>query len=314
MLGLLEIKEKMVRIVPKKTAILNEIVDFYLTSKSFCKLKHTTQRGYEVHLAAACTTVVDGKPLGKYKVSRIKAMHMQQAYDQWLERGVRTANYRKSVVSCAWKYALRYDVMITDPVKSIKTEPENPRKIKWTRDQVRQFLDTAHNEYRWRSVGLIVHMAYDWAQRVGDMRVLKWDSINFEESRVDITQSKRNADVHLPISPGLLQVLKCQKDDFDFQPYVAPHVYPRAGAHRPYAQTEIAPIINEILSKANLPYQLTAMDLRRTAVSEMMEGGADLVGIMQVTGHRNPQSVKPYMINTYNGACLALATRGDSND
>ena len=44
MLGLLEIKEEVVRIVPKKTAILNEIVDFYLTSKTFRKLKNNTQR------------------------------------------------------------------------------------------------------------------------------------------------------------------------------------------------------------------------------------------------------------------------------
>lgn len=304
----------MVRIVPKKTAILNEVVDFYMTSKSFCKLKPNTQRDYEVHLAAACTTLVDGKPLGKYKVSRIKAMHMQQAYDQWLERGTRTANYRKAVVSCAWKYALRYDIMITDPVRAIKTESSQPRKVKWTRDQVRQFLNTAHNEYKWRSIGLIVHMAYDWGQRVGDMRLLKWDAINFDESRVDITQSKRSADVHLPISPGLLEVLKQQKEDFDFQEYVVPKPHPRAGAYVPYSKYEISPVINRILREANLPHELTAMDLRRTAVSEMMEGGADLVGIMQVTGHRNPQSVKPYMVNTYNGACLALATRGESDE
>ena len=302
------------RIVPKKTAILNEIVDFYLTSKTFRKLKNNTQREYEVHLASACTTVVDGKPLGKYKVSRIKAMHMQQAYDQWLESGIRTANYRRSVVSCAWKYALRYDVMITDPVRAIKTENAETRKMKWTREQVKKFLDVAYADFKWRSIGLIVHMAYDWGQRVGDMRLLKWSCLDLDKGRIDMTQSKRNADVHLPISPGLLTMLKKQKEDFDFQRYVVPHVYPKSGSHRPYAKTEIAPIINDILGKANLPHELTAMDLRRTAVTEMMEGGADMVGIMQVTGHQNPQSVKHYMVNTYKGACLALATRGENNE
>ncbi len=52
------------------------------------------------------------------------------------------------------------------------------------------------------------------------------------------------------------------------------------------------------------------MDLRRTAVTEMMEGGVDLAGIMQVTGHQNAASVKPYMVNTFSGASKALSARG----
>jgi site-specific recombinase XerD len=56
------------------------------------------------------------------------------------------------------------------------------------------------------------------------------------------------------------------------------------------------------------------MDLRRTAVTEMMEGGVDLANIMQVTGHKNIQSVKPYMVNTLSGATKALAARGNDDD
>ncbi len=56
------------------------------------------------------------------------------------------------------------------------------------------------------------------------------------------------------------------------------------------------------------------MDLRRTAVREMMEGGVDLSNIMQVTGHKNFDSVKPYMVNTLSGASKALAARGNNDD
>ena len=52
------------------------------------------------------------------------------------------------------------------------------------------------------------------------------------------------------------------------------------------------------------------MDLRRTAVKEMMEGGADTIGMMQVTGHKNISSLKPYMVNTLSGAKKALSKRG----
>ena len=56
------------------------------------------------------------------------------------------------------------------------------------------------------------------------------------------------------------------------------------------------------------------MDLRRTAVTEMMEAGVDLAGIMQVTGHKNVASIKPYMVNTFSGASKALAARGNDDE
>jgi len=57
------------------------------------------------------------------------------------------------------------------------------------------------------------------------------------------------------------------------------------------------------------------MDLRRTAITELVEEGVDITGIMQVSGHKNPQSVKPYLVNTYSGASQALSSRfGDEYD
>jgi hypothetical protein len=41
----------------------------------------------------------------------------------------------------------------------------------------------------------------------------------------------------------------------------------------------------------------------------MVEAGVGLAQIMQVTGHQNPQSVKPYMKNTLTGATNALTLR-----
>jgi integrase len=109
-------------------------------------------------------------------------------------------------------------------------------------------------------------------------------------------------------------MLRQQKEDFKFQEYVAPRVKPRAGAYTPYDKLEISYLINDVLKEANLPTTLTAMDLRRTAVTEMMEGGVDLAGIMQVTGHKNITSIKPYMVNTFSGASKALAARGNDDD
>ena len=295
---------------PNRRAKVGQLVEFYLNSNHFARLTGTTQKQYETHLGYALATRVDGKRLEDYQASSLKAQHTNQAYQQWLQVGIRTANYRKAALSTAWKYCMRFDIIDNDPIRLIKTETDQPRKVKWTRDQVTQFLSTAYSDFRWRSIGLIVHMSYECAQRVGDMRVLTWDKVDLDAQRIDLTQSKRGADVHLPIPEALTAMLQQQKDDFGFQTYVAPKTTPVAGAYVPYPVDQIDDAINEVKDAAGLPKNITAMDLRRTAITEMVEGGADLAQIMQVSGHRSPDSVRPYMVNTFSGAKNALAKRG----
>ena len=300
--------------IPKGNATLSEIVGFYFLSPAYRRLSASSQKDYESHLISVINTSVEGKDLGDYRCNKIKVRHITQAYEQWLLVGTRTANYRKSVLSAAWKNAMRYDVFIHNPIAPVQSVSVAPRRVVWERDQVQTFLETAYSDFNWRSIGLIVHMAYDWAQRVGDMRMLTWDKVDLVMCQLDLTQSKRNAEVHLPISSGLCSMLRQQKEDFGFQQYIAPKVTPVAGSYVPYRKDEISKYINEVLEEANLPHELTAMDLRRTAVTEMMEGGIDLANIMQVTGHQNIQSVKPYTVNTLSGARKALAARGNKDE
>jgi integrase len=300
--------------IPKSNAKLSDIAKFYLVSENYRRLKAGSQNDYAKHLSAAIATTVDGKALGSYRIDKLKVRVVTAAYQKWAKTGTRNANYRKSVLSAAWRYAMSQDVMENNPVAFVETYSTNQRTVTWDRDYIRRFLNVAYGDMQYRSIGLIVHMAYDWGQRVGDMRLLKWHNLNLEQCRLDLNQSKRNADVKLPISEGLCNMLKNQKEDFGFQEFVAPRTKPRAGAFPPYNKDEIAPIINQILTKAELPMELTAMDLRRTAVTEMLEGGADMAGIRQVTGHKNIQSVTPYMVNTLSGATKALTTRGNDDE
>lgn len=300
--------------IPKQSAKLLEIAEFYLNSEAFKRLKAKTQKDYESHLKAIVNTVVEGKALGVYHNKNIKVRHLTTAYEQWLQSGVRSANYRKSILSTCWKHSMRYDVMVHDPVALVKTQKTDRRTVMWTREYVKRFLDEAYSDFNYRSIGLIVHMAYEWGQRVGDMRLLKWEALDLTECRLDIRQSKRGAEVHLPISKNLCQMLQAQQKDFGFQEFVAPRVKPRSGSFTPYDLEEISPNINTLLDKANLPRELTAMDLRRTAVTEMLEAGVDIAGIRQVTGHKNMHSVVPYMVNTFSGASKALSARGNDDD
>jgi integrase len=152
-------------------------------------------------------------------------------------------------------------------------------------------------------------MAYEWCQRVGDMRLLTWNVIDFDKRRVTILQSKRNAQVELPIDDDLYDMLVQQEQDFGFQPYVAPRPVPRQGEYIPYTMYKLPLHARKVMDAAGLSPELRLSDLRRTGVTEMVDAEVGIGQIMSVTGHANPQSVKPYLKNTYTSANLALTAR-----
>ena len=297
----------------KSTHTLRKACDFYMRTPSFAAISGKSQKDYERKLDAVClSSVQSGRILGNTKLKDLRFKHITIAYDYWVvAHGIRSANYMATCLSIVMNMCIRHEALVTNPVSLIDRKKTKPRKVKWTTPQVKLFLDTAYGEWRWRSIGIIVHMAFHWAQRVGDMRTLEWSSIDLVNNKLELEQSKRGADVFIPIQGGLINMLAQQQKDFGFQPYVAPRVLPRTGAYSPYDDQEICGLVNQVKEKAGLPKNLTAMDLRRTAITQMVERGVDVVGIMQVSGHANPQSVKPYLVNTLAGSTEAQSKRED---
>ena len=235
----------------------------------------------------------------------------RQAYEQWLERGVSLANHVCAVSRKLYSFGMEMGYIETNPFSTFKKKMSKARKVTWTKNQVQQFLDTAYSDFKYRNIGLIAQMAYEWCQRVGDMRTLTFDCIDFEKSTLHLEQSKRGAEVNLPIEPQLLEMLQQQKKDFGFQKYVAPFPKPRREIYFPYPMTRLSINFRKIMNIANLPNELRIADLRRTGTTEMVEAGVSMGQIMAVTGHSSPQSVKPYMKNTLESANNALTARNN---
>ena len=291
------------------------LADYYLHSPQFLSLRGRTQKDYEYVISKVMSTPMrNGKSLGELKVDKVTVSDCKTAYQQWLDRGVRTANMSATISSLLFNLAEEFELVSRNPMRSVKKMQTKPRKVMWTADQVRLFCDTAYAEYKWRSVGLIVQMAYTFAQRIGDMRSLKWNNISFEERRLDLEQSKKRAEVHLPININMFRMLEQQHKDFGFQEFVAPHPFPRSGSYVNYNDKEISYIVNQIKEKANLPKELTAMDMRRTAITEMVEAGVDTTQIMAVSGHNSPNSMRPYIKHTFKSASNALDRRESYKD
>ena len=82
----------------------------------------------------------------------------------------------------------------------------------------------------------------------------------------------------------------------------------------PYSLYRLPRVARKVMRDANIPDELRLSDLRRTGTVEMVDAGVSMGNIMSVTGHANPQSVKPYMKNTYTSANLALTQRKNLTD
>ena len=67
---------------------------------------------------------------------------------------------------------------------------------------------------------------------VGDMRMLKFENIDFDKGILNLSNLK--CSVTLPISENLLEMLKEQKQDYDFQEYVFSPSTLR-GSYKPYS-------------------------------------------------------------------------------
>ena len=290
----------------KPSSKVTDLINLYYQSNDFNMLRPNTKVDYRYFLTIFHQT------MGTRKYEMVTSKMAKAAYEEWVKRGVSFANHAATCASRVYNYAIQMEHATQNPWANIKRKSAPQRKVVWTHANVIGFLDKAYSDFDYRNVGLIVQMAYEWCQRLGDMRTLKWENIDLRTQKLELEQSKRRADVSLPISDDLCKMLNDQRTDFGFQDYVAPHPRPVMGTYEPYAMERLSKVGRRVMRLAGLPEELRLMDLRRTGVTQMVDAGVTLSQVMSVTGHNHVSSVKPYMKHTYASANNALTQRNVS--
>lgn len=294
---------------------LQDIISHYQDSVGFNSLSLSTQRNYSTALNCIQTTSIGAKHFGQFKLDKINTKLCNQVYQIWVkERGVYSANRYKTIYSVLMKYCWSLDLLDFNPMSKVKSLNHKPESYVWTKEQVEKVLDECFKDFEYRNLGILILLCYEWVQRPKDIRYLKWSNIDFETNRVTITQSKRGATVTLPLDEPIRSLLLEQKEDWDFQEYVVPHHRTSDNAYRPMSGVVMATKFNKIKERVGLPDELEVGHLRKTAINEMVEASIDSTSIMQVSGHRNIQSLNPYIKHTYEGAKSALTARRKFKD
>lgn len=295
----------------QKNGKIKDIIYAYLHSADFTCLSASTQNNYRSYIELWRHVRVMGMSLEDVKLSVLETPMIQRMYDDQIKKS--STHITNSCLSCfrlITNFAIRHGFTRHNPFEKIKRRSVKSRKVMWKREEVLAFLNTSFIKWQWRNVGIIFYMLYEWGQRVSDILNLEWEDIDFDKAIVIITQSKRGAKVTLPITDGLMQMLKQQKKDFFLSKYVVPQMVRRRGKFVPYSIHQINGYFRDILRAANLNDNLQMRDLRRTAITETIEQGGDIITVMQMSGHQNVSSVMPYFVHTLKGATKAQEIRG----
>lgn len=289
---------------------ISDVLYYYKNSSSFKKLSSNTYSHYTYGFSSICSTKVFGREIGSIKIRYLDALKCSEAYDTWVQSvSISYANRLSRLLSVLLNFAVSLDLIPNNPMAKVKKHTATTRSVIWTKEQVETFLDTAFSKFEWRSIGILVLLAYEYGQRPVDIRNLKWSDINFDSRRITITQTKRGATVYLPMEDNVYDVLIQQKRDWDWQQYVIPCQRPSDRAYVPFSCSQVGEVVNKVKAVCGLPSELQAGDLRKTAVVEMVSSGVDNLAIMSVTGHKNVQSLNPYNKNTLEAAKSALDMR-----
>lgn len=288
------------------------VAGHYLNTSHFNSLSSNTQTIYRLGFDAIGSTPYNNKPVGQMKLSQINSKVCSSVYDYWVNNySVPWANEKKRLWGILYSHAMSLDLVERNPMASVRPVKHEANTNLWTREQVEQFLDMAFSDFKFRPIGLLVLLCYEYGQRPVDIANLKWDNCDFKTDTITIKQRKRGATVELPMSPQVKEMLLQQKEDFDFQECVIPYLR-QDNAWRPMTVSVWTNLANQVKELAGLPNDLQIRGLRTTAITEMVEAGVDSIQIKQVSGHKNINSLNPYIRNTRKGAESALAKRNEN--
>lgn len=273
------------------------IIKEFERSSWYGDLTERTREETDRHLG-----IINGE-WGKVRVASIERKHCRQLHDRRTEAAGRDhANRTIKWLRRLLHYAMELGVIRSNPASNMGLKQSRGRRVRWTRAEVDSFVKTA-NKLGYPSWGLAIRIAYETSQRPGDVLKLTWHDYDGEgfTFRPGKTQDSGTQEIWSPLTAKTNAALKRVKRR---------SIYVIVGdtQGKPIRQRgHFNKIFRKIKTKAKLRAELQARDLRRTAASEVDEGGGK---VEPLTGHRPGSSaLKTYVVPSKDAARAAQKAR-----
>lgn len=283
--------------------LTQETVKDYFSSWLAQKRQQVRPGTYNTYMWLVNTHIIPS--LGKMKLKNITPPHLVQLYNQLLAKGLapQTIKHISKILHDAFETALKWGQLNRNVAKLVKT-PKVPRyemKI-WDETQVNTFLKSTENT-RYFTLFLL---AISTGMRKGEILALKWEDIDFANSRLTVRRSyvrgykgfmfqepKTTAGIRNILLPDqTVQSIKKHKINQNVERLKAGRHYQEFGlvfptcTGKPMNPQQLDEAWNKAIKHSKLP-KIRFHDLRHTHASLLLKSGVHAKVISERLGHSN---------------------------
>lgn len=296
----------------------------YKQTKKFKNIKEQSKRDYELYFSIACRTPMGvNKCLGDMLINNVTADHVDRLQEYVNKHySYNTSFTTVSRLRTAWAATERYGMWRVNPFVKMGLERPPGRSIAWNTELTEEMLKICDST-GYQSIGTLMVLCLHFAQRVGDMRQLTWDHIDFDficpkskknKIAFKFVQEKTGQPMMLYATKLIEERLKLHMrhntDNFVFRNdgYKAKD---GASYMKPYTSDLLRKRFLKLRRSHNIPENLWLSDFRRTAATSLADCGATEAEIMSSTGHASEEVLRRvYLIKNAGQAEAGARKRG----
>ena len=223
--------------------------------------------------------------LGHLKVIDITPSVITQHLEELKDRyAFATINRYKAVISVIFNHARRSLAAIDNPVSLVPTLKEDNARTRFLSHDERRRLLKACKDAKWGRFHLLVLMAITTGARRSELSHLTWSQIDLERGLAYISTTKNGEPRTLPLTDSVITELA----KLDQQQALIFH-----STRHPNKPYDFTKQWLKALDEAGIT-NFRFHDLRHTCASYLAQGGASLLEIAEVLGHKQIQMTKRY--------------------
>lgn len=138
----------------------------------------------------------------------------------------------------------------------------------------------------------VVHLCLYTGQRIGDVCAMRWDDISGGAIRV--RQRKTGTQLTIPLHPRLFRFLEYLKQRHPPYEHGLPYIMPTKRRDGRHDRSTIGLIWRAARKELGIPEATHIHGLRKNCAIALVEGGANIMQVRAITGHRSAGMAEYY--------------------
>ena len=195
-----------------------------------------------------------------------------------------TINRMRAALSAIFRFAIDEGLIKRNPVEGVRSRTENNKRVRYLSDDERTTLLQACAVSHWDRLHLLVLMALMTGARQGELLNLRWEDLDFTARTAYLEQTKNGERRVITLPHPVIEALMA---------YRVPHGLIFPGEKYPHKPYNFRKHWNKAIEVAHIE-NFRFHDLRHSAASYLAMGGASLVQIADVLGHKNLETTRRY--------------------